>query len=122
MPRAPVIEELAHGSRAILIPVSRLETVRNELLSFAQSTELSGFHRVGKPVDLSEEEVGTLLRGGIKGALTDSLREKVRYLGLDSWPDAIPRNIRAILTNPDRRARESGTRGDVGRPEERGAT
>ena len=51
-------------------------------------------------VEFSELEVQVLLAGRSPQDFSESLLKKVAYLGLDQWPGAIAKNVRAILTRP----------------------
>jgi len=52
---------------------------------------------VAGPVAFSEEETGLLLAGAKPAELPPGLRRKVERLGIDRWPEAIPRNLRALF-------------------------
>lgn len=50
-----------------------------------------------RKVCFSEDETITLLKGLDHGEQTPSFREKVAYLGLNEWPDGIPKNLEILF-------------------------
>lgn len=51
------------------------------------------------PIEFDEEETGLLLSGKSMTEFSPALKKKVRFLGMDSWLSAIPRNIRVLFEN-----------------------
>lgn len=57
--------------------------------------------RIGEPVAFDEAETALLLAGTPFEALPPALAGKSRYLGLHHWPDGLPKNVRALLAQPE---------------------
>ena len=55
-------------------------------------------HVIG-PIEFDEAETGLLLSGQPLPELPPALRRKVRFLGMHSWLNVMPRNIRVLLEN-----------------------
>ncbi|TCL59716.1 epoxyqueuosine reductase [Hydrogenispora ethanolica] len=51
------------------------------------------------PVEFDEAETALLLSGKTLPEFPPALRRKVRFLGMDEWLGAMPRNIRVLLEN-----------------------
>ena len=51
------------------------------------------------PIEFDENETGMLLSRKKMEEFCNELREKVIFLGMDSWIDAIPRNIEVLIRN-----------------------
>lgn len=56
--------------------------------------------RDSNKIYFSEDETRILLSGSDNSVITPTLKKKIDYLGLDQWPDGIPKNLR-ILFNMD---------------------
>jgi epoxyqueuosine reductase len=54
---------------------------------------------VAGPIEFSEEETGLLLYGASIEEFEPRFLRKVKYLGIDKWYPAIPRNLKLLLEN-----------------------
>lgn len=50
------------------------------------------------PIEFSEEETHMILSGGKFYGFSPALQKKVKLLGMDEWLEAIPRNLRILLS------------------------
>ncbi len=53
--------------------------------------------KVVGPIKFSESETRSLLSGIIFNKITDSFKDKVKYLGFHQWPGGIARNIKVLI-------------------------
>jgi epoxyqueuosine reductase len=54
------------------------------------------------PVEFDEAETDLLLSGKTMNEFSSLLKKKVRFLGMDSWLSAIPRNVKILFENNER--------------------
>jgi epoxyqueuosine reductase len=54
------------------------------------------------PIEFEETETNLLLSGKSMKEFPSALKKKVRFLGMDSWLSAIPRNMKVLLESKER--------------------
>ncbi len=59
----------------------------------------SRVHDVVGPISFDEHETEALLAGAPLAGFSPEAQEKIRFLGMDRWMDAIPRNLAALMRN-----------------------